>query len=154
MTLYPEHRYDRHGQLNPPFWFWPIALLLTRSLWLFLMAGVTHQGGSEILTLLYPDKPSLYLAMTSDLPAALALLACGGLQSHPLRAWLRRHTRALLLVSALGGLLLQGATLDTQGWDFNWASALTLVGNLWAIWYLLRSRQLRDYASDRLVPHD
>ena len=30
MTLYPEHRYDDHGQLRPPLWFWPIALLLTR----------------------------------------------------------------------------------------------------------------------------
>ncbi len=39
MTLYPEHRYDDHGQLRPPLWFWPIALLLTRSVWLFLMAA-------------------------------------------------------------------------------------------------------------------
>ncbi|KUE79160.1 DUF2919 domain-containing protein [Aeromonas schubertii] len=153
MTLYPEHRYDRHGQLNPPFWFWPIALLLTRSLWLFLMAGVTRQGGSDILTLLYPDKISLYLAMASDLPAALALLACGGLHAHPLRAWLRRHTRGLLLLSALSGLLLQITTLTHQGWDFSWANALTLVGNLWAIWYLLRSRSLRDYARDIPVSH-
>ncbi len=21
MTLYPEHRYDDHGQLRPPLWF-------------------------------------------------------------------------------------------------------------------------------------
>lgn len=152
MTLYPEHRYDRHGQLKPPFWLWPIALLLTRSLWLFLMAGVTRQGGSDILALLYPEPRSLYMAMAVDLPAALALLACGGAQSQPWRSWLRRHTQPLLLLSAGGGLLLQLLALHTQQWSFHWASALTLLGNLWALCYLLRSRQLRDYAADRPMP--
>ncbi len=78
MTLYPEHRYDDHGQLRPPLWFWPIALLLTRSVWLFLMAGVTRESGSEILTLFYPDRISLYISLLTDVPAMLALLACGG----------------------------------------------------------------------------
>ncbi len=78
MTLYPEHRYDDHGQLRPPLWFWPIALLLTRSVWLFLMAGVTRESGSEILTLFYPDKITLYISLLTDVPAMLALLACGG----------------------------------------------------------------------------
>ena len=78
MTLYPEHRYDDHGQLRPPLWFWPIALLLTRSVWLFLMAGVTRESGSAILTLFYPDKLTLYISLLTDVPAMLALLACGG----------------------------------------------------------------------------
>ncbi|PJG58212.1 DUF2919 family protein, partial [Aeromonas cavernicola] len=75
MSLYPEHRYDDHGQLRPPLWFWPIALLLTRSVWLFVMAGVTRESGSQILTLFYPDKITLYISLLTDLPAMLALLA-------------------------------------------------------------------------------
>ena len=99
MTLYPEHRYDDHGQLRPPLWFWPIALLLTRSVWLFLMAGVTRESGSAILTLFYPDKLTLYISLLTDVPAMLALLACGGThrQTHSARAWLRRHSPLLLL---------------------------------------------------------
>ncbi|MFQ2819592.1 DUF2919 domain-containing protein [Aeromonas caviae] len=153
MTLYPEHRYDDHGQLRPPLWFWPIALLLTRSVWLFLMAGVTRESGSAILTLFYPDKPTLYVSLLTDVPAMLALLACGGThrQTHSARAWLRRHSRALLLCSTASGLVMQLHSLNLQQWSFNWPTALVLIASLWALWYLLRSRQLRDYALDQ--PH-
>lgn len=151
MTLYPEHRYDDHGQLRPPLWFWPIALLLTRSVWLFLMAGVTRESGSAILTLFYPDRLTLYLSLLTDLPAMLALLACGGTyrKTRSYRAWLRGHSRGLLLCSTLGGLALQLHSLNLQQWSFSWPTALVLIGSLWALWYLLRSRQLRDYAADR-----
>lgn len=153
MTLYPEHRYDDHGQLRPPLWFWPIALLLTRSVWLFLMAGVTRESGSAILTLFYPDKLTLYISQLTDVPAMLALLACGGThrQTHSARAWLRRHSRALLLCSTASGLVMQLHSLNLQQWSFNWPTALVLIASLWALWYLLRSRQLRDYALDQ--PH-
>ena len=153
MTLYPEHRYDDHGQLRPPLWFWPIALLLTRSVWLFLMAGVTRESGSAILTLFYPDKLTLYISPLTDVPAMLALLACGGThrQTHSARAWLRRHSRALLLCSTASGLVMQLHSLNLQQWSFNWPTALVLIASLWALWYLLRSRQLRDYALDQ--PH-
>ncbi len=153
MTLYPEHRYDDHGQLRPPLWFWPIALLLTRSVWLFLMAGVTRESGSAILTLFYPDKLTLYVSLLTDVPAMLALLACGGThrQTHSARAWLRRHSRALLLCSTTSGLVMQLHSLNLQQWSFNWPTALVLIASIWALWYLLRSRQLRDYALDQ--PH-
>ena len=153
MTLYPEHRYDDRGQLRPPLWFWPIALLLTRSVWLFLMAGVTRESGSAILTLFYPDKLTLYISLLTDVPAMLALLACGGThrQTHSARAWLRRHSRALLLCSTASGLVMQLHSLNLQQWSFNWPTALVLIASLWALWYLLRSRQLRDYALDQ--PH-
>ena len=147
MTLYPEHRYDDHGQLRPPLWFWPIALLLTRSVWLFLMAGVTRESGSAILTLFYPDKMSLYLGLLTDVPAMLALLACGGTyqQTQSIRARLRRHSRGLLLCSTASGLVMQLHSLNLQAWSFSWPTALVLVASLWALWYLLKSRQLRDY---------
>ena len=153
MTLYPEHRYDDHGQLRPPLWFWPIALLLTRSVWLFLMAGVTRESGSATLTLFYPDKLTLYVSLLTDVPAMLVLLACGGThrQTHSARAWLRRHSRALLLCSTASGLVMQLHSLNLQQWSFNWPTALVLIASLWALWYLLRSRQLRDYALDQ--PH-
>ena len=153
MTLYPEHRYDDHGQLRPPLWFWPIALLLTRSVWLFLMAGVTRESGSAILTLFYPYKLTLYVSLLTDVPAMLVLLACGGThrQTHSARAWLRRHSRALLLCSTASGLVMQLHSLNLQQWSFNWPTALVLIASLWALWYLLRSRQLRDYALDQ--PH-
>lgn len=153
MTLYPEHRYDDHGQLRPPLWFWPIALLLTRSVWLFLMAGVTRESGSAILTLFYPDKMSLYLGLLTDVPAMLALLACGGTyqQTQGIRARLRRHSRGLLLCSTASGLVMQLHSLNLQAWSFSWPTALVLVASLWALWYLLKSRQLRDYTLDQ--PH-
>lgn len=152
MTLYPEHRYDDHGQLRPPLWFWPIALLLTRSVWLFLMAGVTRESGSAILTLFYPDKMSLYLGLLTDVPAMLALLACGGTyqQTQSIRARLRRHSRGLLLCSTASGLVMQLHSLNLQAWSFSWPTALVLVASLWALWYLLKSRQLRDYTRDQL----
>ena len=135
MTLYPEHRYDDHGQLRPPLWFWPIALLLTRSVWLFLMAGVTRESGSAILTLFYPDKLTLYISLLTDVPAMLALLACGGThrQTHSARAWLRRHSRALLLCSTASGLVMQLHSLNLQQWSFNWPTALVLIASLWAL---------------------
>ncbi|WP_111872689.1 DUF2919 domain-containing protein [Aeromonas bivalvium] len=153
MTLYPDHRYDDHGQLRPPLWFWPIALLLTRAVWLFLMAGATRQGGSELLALLYPERWSLYLSLLTDLPALLALLACGGTFASPdgWRARLRRLSPQLLIVSALGGLAMQIHALMSLGWQFSWLNALVLIASLWSLWYLLRSRQLREYAADR--PH-
>ncbi|WP_214455130.1 DUF2919 domain-containing protein [Aeromonas dhakensis] len=153
MTLYPEHRYDDHGQLRPPLWFWPIALLLTRSVWLFLMAGVTRESGSAILTLFYPDRLTLYISLLTDVPAMLALLACGGTyqQTQSFRAWLRRHSPLLLLCSAVSGLLMQLHSLNLQKWSFSWPTALVLVATLWSLWYLLRSRQLREYAVDQ--PH-
>ena len=117
------------------------------------MAGVTRESGSAILTLFYPDKMSLYISLLTDVPAMLALLACGGThrQTHSARAWLRRHSRALLLCSTASGLVMQLHSLNLQQWSFNWPTALVLIASLWALWYLLRSRQLRDYALDQ--PH-
>ncbi|MGL5037312.1 MAG: DUF2919 domain-containing protein [Aeromonas sp.] len=153
MTLYPEHRYDDHGQLRPPLWFWPIALLLTRSVWLFLMAGVSQESGSAILALFYPDKLTLYISLLTDAPALLALLACGGTygRNNSPRAWLRRHSPHLLRCAALSGLLMQLHSLALQRWLFSWPTALVLVASLWSLWYLWQSRQIREYAADE--PH-
>lgn len=117
------------------------------------MAGVTRESGSAILTLFYPDKLTLYVSLLTDVPAMLVLLACGGThrQTHSARAWLRRHSRALLLCSTASGLVMQLHSLNLQQWSFNWPTALVLIASLWALWYLLRSRQLRDYALDQ--PH-
>ena len=83
----------------------------------------------------------------------LALLAFGGTyqQTDSVRAWLRRHSRGLLLCSTVSGLVMQLHSLNLQKWSFSWPTALVLIGSLWALWYLLRSRQIREYAADQ--PH-
>ncbi|WP_260391801.1 DUF2919 domain-containing protein, partial [Aeromonas enteropelogenes] len=114
---------------------------------------VSRESGSDILALFYPDKISLYLSLLTDVPAMLALLACGGTyqQTKSARAWLRRHSRGLLLCSAASGLVMQLHSLNLQKWSFSWPTALVLIASLWSLWYLLRSRQLREYAADQ--PH-
>ena len=49
------------------------------------------------------------------------------------------------------GLVMQLHSLNLQAWSFSWPTALVLVASLWALWYLLKSRQLRDYTRDQ--PH-
>jgi len=60
-----------------------------------------------------------------------------------------RHTAALQ--PAVVALLWQLHSLNLQKWSFSWPTALVLVASLWSLWYLLRSRQLREYAADQ--PH-
>ena len=53
--------------------------------------------------------------------------------------------------NALPALALSDAVAKQYGVQRDAGTALVLVASLWALWYLLRSRQLREYAADQ--PH-
>ncbi|MGL5949664.1 MAG: DUF2919 family protein [Aeromonas sp.] len=150
---YPEQRFDARGQLKAPRWFYPIALLLTQSLWIFLMAAVSRQQGAALLSLFYPKPSQLYWHLAAALPALLALFAAGGdyRARWPYRAWLRQQSRGLLTSSALAHGALLVWQLKASDWHFSWPSALNLLATLWALDYVRKSQQLRDYSRESLL---
>ncbi|EKO3593173.1 DUF2919 family protein, partial [Vibrio metschnikovii] len=60
---YPIEHYDRYGYLNASLWLWLGWLFLARAWVVFVVAGVSREHGSTILSFVYPDHDMLYLGL-------------------------------------------------------------------------------------------
>ncbi|EKO3579000.1 DUF2919 domain-containing protein [Vibrio metschnikovii] len=141
---YPIEHYDRYGYLNASLWLWLGWLFLARAWVVFVVAGVSREHGSTILSFVYPDHDMLYLGLVTGLPSLLLM-------------WLihlRQEQRRLLIAGFRLGRAMTLCVLIIQlvqtvyhvyldHGAFQWANALTLLILLWFGFYLIRSRRVK-----------
>lgn len=141
---YPIEQYDAQGYLKAPLWLWLGWFFLARAWVVFVVAGVSRSGGSEILAWVYPNTTTLFLGLASGLPGLILMWLIGLRQ--PQRPLINRvvcRGRWITLLTAGVQLVQTGYHAYLQHGQFQWADALTLLILLWLGLYLLRSRRVR-----------
>lgn len=100
---YSIEQYDSQGFLKAPIWLWLGWLFLNRAWVMFVMAGVSREQGSHLLSLIYPDHSLLYVGLAMGAPA-LALMWLITLRSSQ-RQWVNQivaQGRAISLFVVIG----------------------------------------------------
>ncbi len=142
---YTIEQYDTHGYLKAPTWLWLGWLFLARAWIVFVVAGVSRDSGSQILSFVYPGNAALYIGLVAGVPG-IALMWLISLR-HPERRWINalfRTGRWLTLLTASVQFIQTGYHVYLQHGAFHWANALTLLILLWLVLYVYRSRSVRD----------
>ncbi|AOW81971.1 DUF2919 domain-containing protein [Vibrio mimicus] len=142
---YSIEQYDSQGFLKAPIWLWLGWLFLIRAWVMFVMAGVSREHGSRLLSLIYPDHSLLYVGLAMSVPI-LSLMWLITLRNHQ-RMWVNRivaQGRAITLLIVIGQFVQTAFHVYLQHGAFHWANALTLVLLLWFGIYLVQSRHVQD----------
>lgn len=142
---YALEQYDVHGYLKAPLWLWLGWLFLARAWIVFVVAGVSRDSGTPILSFIYPGHSALYIGLAVGVPG-IALMWLISLR-HPQRPKINalfRTGRWLTLLTTLAQFLQTGYHVYLQQGAFHWANAFTLLILLWFMLYVCRSRTVRD----------
>jgi len=142
---YSLEQYDSQGFLKAPLWLWLGWLFLIRAWVMFVMAGVSREHGSRLLSLIYPDHSLLYVGLAMGVPI-LSLMWLITLRNSQ-RGWVNRivaQGRAMTLLTVIGQAIQTAFHVYLQQGAFHWANALTLVLLLWFGIYLVQSRHVKD----------
>ncbi|WP_158119910.1 DUF2919 domain-containing protein [Vibrio metoecus] len=142
---YSLEQYDSQGFLKAPLWLWLGWLFLIRAWVMFVMAGVSREHGSRLLSLIYPDHSLLYVGLAMGVPI-LSLMWLITLRNSQ-RGWVNRivaQGRAMTLLTVIGQAIQTAFHVYLQLGAFHWANALTLVLLLWFGIYLVQSRHVKD----------
>ena len=139
--MYLHNEFDNRGHLRAPVIFWLILLFQARTWFLLVLAAASRQQGDALLGLFYPDRDNFWLGLLPGIPAALAFVISGRRHLWP-RLW--QAWRWVLIAAQIAVLAWQLMLLG-QGEDLTGVSLALLVGDVYALWWLLTSRSLKDY---------
>ena len=139
--MYPPADYDSQGNLKAPLLFWAVLLLQARTWVLLVLAGASRQQGDALLGLFYPDRDNFWLGLLPGIPAAFAFMLSGRRHLWP-RFW--RAFRGVLIAAQVGLLVWQLALLAGDE-ALTGTTIVLLAADLFALWWLLANRRLRDY---------
>ncbi len=112
---------------------------------MFVMAGITRDKGSDILSMIYPNSFSLYIMMCMGVPSLLLMWVIG--LRNPERRWLNKLIglgRITTILLAIVQLALELHYISLQHGQFTWGAALSVVGLSWIVIYLFNSRRVKD----------
>ena len=140
-VLYPPSDYDTHGNLKTPFLFWCTLLLQARTWFVLVLAAASRQQGDAILGVFYPDRDNFWFGLLPGVPAALAFMISGRRHFYP-RVWAALRW---VLIAAQLVLLTWQLLLLWQGEELTGVTLFLLLADLFALWWLVTSRRLRDY---------
>ena len=149
---YPIESYDKHGYLKAPVWLWLGWLFLAKAWVVFVVAGVSRESGAKLLEIIYPDHTTLYIGLVAGIPVMLFSWLIG-LRS-PERVLICRvieYGKPVSVVTILGQLALVGYQIYLSRGAFSWSNALTLVGLLWFLLFVMKSRRVRDCFHSPLI---
>lgn len=146
--------YDEAGRVKPASVLNWCVLFLCRSMVLFAISFTLQQNGTELLSLFYPEKTYLYLAILFSLPALLAylLLSFREFITKKGQFWCFYLSKPLFLISILLDLCLHYYVAKAHYWQFSWSIALTLIVDVLLCFYMLKDRHLSLLISDWTSP--
>ncbi len=146
---YSLESYDSNGFLKPPKLLWLGWIFLAKAWVVFILAGVSQQSGSEILSTLYPDHQVFYVGLTAGLPS-IVLMWLVSLRSAK-RPFINRvvcYGRGITIVTACLQLVQTCYAVYLSNGQFSWSNGLSLLGLFWLLLYLNYSRFIRDSFSE------
>lgn len=142
---YPIEQYDKNGFLNAPVWLKLGWLFLAKAWVVFIMAGASREKGVEVLELIYPVPTTLNIGLVVGAPAIILFWLLG--LRHQDRKWVVRvfsYGRIITLLTVLAQLCLVVYQIYLDKGVFSWPNAITLVGLLWLMLFVLKSKRVRD----------
>ncbi len=137
--------YDKNGFLKPSIWLWLGWLFIAKAWVVFIVASASRDMSSRLLELIYPIHNNLYLGLAIGAPVVVMAWLIG--LRHPERAWVQvslRWGRELTMLCAVLQFALTLQQLSQTRWLFNWVDAITLLGLGWFLFFMLRSRRVKD----------
>lgn len=136
--------YDKHGNAKPNLLFWLSCIFLARAWFVFVVAGVSREQGTNLLSMIYPSHDVLYMGLGMGVAAVGLMLMAGNLHRYPsLFARLWCFGKPILLVNLLIDLGFQCQHLKEMHWRFEWSSASVLLITIWLLLYLLKSQRIQ-----------
>lgn len=150
MLALPLRYYDEAGRILPPKALYMLQLWLLQSILIFLGAAIIRNNGAEILSLWYPSKTKLYLAMAASFPAFLSFLIVSYRNKMWERGvfWVFYFIKPCLYLSlGLQTMLLLNTIVELQ-FHFSYTLGLTALMNMTAVLYVYKSRHLEVMCTD------
>lgn len=142
---YTIEDYDTNGFLKPTLWLWLGWILLAKAWIVFIVASASRDLSVKLLTLIYPINNSLYVGLLVGLPVVMIAWSMG--LRKPERKWLSTLLSKGWQLTVLSVMVQFGLTLyhlSLTYWAFNWSDALTLLGLMWFLLFLLQSSRTKD----------
>lgn len=142
---YTIEDYDTNGFLKPTLWLWLGWILLAKAWIVFIVASASRDLSVKLLTLIYPINNSLYVGLLVGLPVVMIAWSMG--LRKPERKWLSTLLSKGWQLTVLSVMVQFGLTLyhlSLTYWVFNWSDALTLLGLMWFLLFLLQSSRTKD----------
>lgn len=144
-VTYRLEDYDKQGFLKPSLWLWFGWLFLAKAWVVFIVASASRTMSATLLEVIYPLTDSLYLGLIVGFP--IIILAWSMPLRTPERQWLNKLLSFGREYTVLVVLVQMGLTfyhLSITQWQFNWSDAITLLGLVWLLIFLLQSKRARD----------
>ncbi len=142
---YSIEEYDSDGFLKAPKLLWVGWLFLAKAWIIFIVAGASRDMGAKLLEIIYPVHAALYLGLIMGFPV-LVLIWLLGLRKPDRKRICRvvsygKITTILTILTQMG-LVIYQIYLDNI--QFGWANAVTLLGLIWLMIYISRSKRVKD----------
>lgn len=142
--------YDEAGRVKPASILVWCVLFLCRSMFLFALSFTLQQNSTELLSLFYPEKYYLYIAMLVALPAFAGYLLLAfreSLTKHHYY-WPFYVIKPLFLLSCIFDIGLHYYLAKAHYWQFSWSIALSLLIDVLVCFYLIKDRHLSLLITD------
>lgn len=142
---YSIEEYDGDGFLKAPKWLWFGWLFLAKAWIVFVVAGASRDSGAELLEIIYPSRSTLYIGLVIGFPAIVLIWLLGLRKPERKRVCrLLTHGKWITLLTIAAQIELVAYQIYLENVQFNWANAMTLLGLLWLMLYVSKSRRARD----------
>ena len=154
MLKLPLKYYDDAGRILPPKWLYAILMLFSLD-WLAFIFSLASRSQTEVLlSLFYPHRISLGLALLSSFPIVIGLTLIGQRE----RLWKRGFTQWCswlipLILTGMGiSLLVQLYHASAIHWGFEPITAIKMMLAVMGLYCVGRSRHVRWMIDDWKKP--
>ncbi len=150
MLPLPLHCYDESGRVLPPTFLWWVLMFLMHPILIFVFAALIRDQGSQLLAWWYPNKPDLYHASLTALPA-LCITLCISRREQlniVILNTVMRYLKVVLGCSIVVQAMTVLAEIVAQQGRFALSSALVLFGLGVATMFIWRSQHLSLFQQD------
>lgn len=142
---YSIEEYDSEGFLKAPKWLWFGWLFLAKAWVVFIVAGASRDSGAELLEIIYPIRSTLYIGLILGFPAIVLMWLLGLRKSERSRiCTLLSYGKWITIITVSLQLLLVGYQTYLDNVQFSWANSLSLLGLVWLLIYISKSRRVQD----------
>ncbi|TAP35889.1 DUF2919 family protein [Alteromonas sp. KUL49] len=153
MLKLPLNCYDESGRILPPKWFYWLCGFLCIDWLVFVFSLASREHTTELLSFFYPNRSGLIVSLLTSMPILMSLLLVSQRERLWKKSWLKWSSAVIpfVVLGAAGLMTAQLYHLSMAHWDFEWVSAIRIVGAALCIYVVLKSRHIRYMKSDWLT---
>ena len=154
MLKLPLKYYDDSGRILPPKWLYAMLLLFSFDWLAFIFSLASRSQTNALLSLFYPHRVSLGLALLSSFPIVIGFILISQrerLWKHGLTQWCT-WLRPLILTGMTISLIVQWYHASAIHWGFDLITAVKMMLSIVGLYCVGRSRHVRWMIDDWKTP--